>query len=246
MKTILILFSLCLIGVIYYQAKYYPQIDVNVSSSSDTTSANASASQLKAGSKPKPLRAYSEIVKRPLFSVDRKPPKVENEQVIETIDIGELENLVLFGVVISGETKYAILGNRKENSTEQVKEGHRYKGWQVSTISADSIQFVGKDTQYELFLSPDESERKSGVKKASSPRQRGQFSFPKRKSLFRSVRKKPESPNIVPSRAPNTRSADESTEDSIDEIDPELLEQLGEEGGFEFNLEEEFGEDEFE
>ena len=244
MKTILILISLGLMGLIYYQAKHYPQIDVMVKPQSEFVDTEITTNNLQ--SRTKPLRAYSEIIKRPLFSLDRKPPIVENEQVIETIDIGELENLVLFGVVISGETKYAILGNRKNDTTEQLKEGHRYKGWQVSSISADSIQFVGEDAQYELFLSPDESERRGGIKKAPSPPQTGQFSFPKRQSVFPSARKKPASPITVPSRAPNNQAANEPAEDSIDDLDYEMLEKLGEEGGFEFNPDELFDEDDLE
>ena len=235
MKISLLLICLILGGLIYYQSMHYPQDLENVANVAPTIGVEDSVQS--ASTRAKPLRAYAEIVKRPLFSPDRRPPAVQDAPVDDSIDIGELENLVLFGVVISGATKYAIVGNRKEKSTEQIKEGHRYKGWRVSAISSDSIKFIGKDAQYELFISPNDTTKKSGLR--NTPRK---TKSPEHQSMFRSVRKKKESPIKIPA-VPSTA---ELPDDIVEEIPPELLEQLGEEGGYEFDLDEEFDDEEFE
>ena len=228
MKTSLVLICLVLAGLIYYLAMYYPQIS-NTENAVSPSLGNISVEE-DIPNKVKSLRAYSEIIKRPLFALDRKPPAVQNSQIEESIDIGELENLVLFGVVISGATKYAIVGNRKEESTEQIKEGHRYKGWRVSAITSDSIKFVGKDAQYELFISPNDTTKKSGLRNAPPK-------TPARGSVFKSLRKKDRSPINVPIAKPAPQV--------VEDLDDEELEELGDEGGYEFNLDAEFDDEEF-
>ncbi len=234
MKISLLLICLVLGGLIYYQSMHYPRDTENVSSAAPSISAAETVDNTS--TRAKPLRAYAEIVRRPLFSPDRRPPAVQNVQVDDSIDIGELENLILFGVVISGSTKYAIVGNRKEESTEQIKEGHRYKGWRVSAISSDSIKFIGKDAQYELFISPNDSTKKSGLRNTPT-----KTNTPQHQSIFRSARKKGESPI----RLPTERSTPERPAEIEEEIPPELLEQLGEEGGYEFDLDAEFDDEDF-
>ena len=229
MKISLLLICLVLGGLIYYLTMYYPRNTENVAGVAPSISVAESVQSTS--TRAKSLRAYADVVRRPLFSPDRRPPAVENAQVDDSIDIGELENLILFGVVISGSTKYAIVGNRKEESTEQIKEGHRYKGWRVSAISSDSIQFVGKDAQYELFISPNDTTKKSGLRNTPHESKK-----PVHQSIFRSVRKKGESPIKLPAAQP----APKPHVDIEEEIPPELLEQLGEEGGYEFDLDEEF------
>ena len=228
MRIILIILCLLLGGIIYVQLMYYPQINVEVDAIKDPVQGvNLELNLLHVD---KPLAAYKEIVSRPLFSIDRRPPAIQGTQVVESIDIGELENLVLFGVVISGNTKYAIVNNRKEDTTEQIKEGHRYKGWRVNAISSDSIQFVGEDAQYELFISPNDTTKKSGLR--NTPKKTSL-----KPSIFRSVNQKRKSPIRVPEPPPSAQ----------EEIDQELLrelDELGEEGGFEYDLDEQFDEDE--
>lgn len=233
MKFSLLLLCVLLGGVIYYQTMYYPRTGGDTEIVAPAIGA-ANVEQ-NAPVKAKPLRAYAEIIKRPLFSENRRPPAVSNAQIEDSIDIGELENLILFGVVISGTTKYAIVGNREEESTEQIKEGHRYKGWRVDTISSDSIQFVGKDAQYELFISPNDTTKKSGIR--NKPRK---AKTPVSQSIFRSLRKKNKSPIKIPTaqNSPPPVVVDE-------EIDEELLENLGEEGAYEFDLDAEFDEEDF-
>ena len=239
MKISLTLICLLLGGIIYYQATHYPRTEEGADHSSPEDGV-IDANQT-APFRAKPLRAYAEVVRRPLFSENRRPPAVENVQVEDSIDISDLEDLVLFGVVISGATKYAIVGNRKADTAEQIKEGHRYKGWRVSEISSDRIQFEGKDGQYELFISPDDSNKKSGLR--STPRTQ---KTPVRQSVFRGARQKRESPIKIPNTQKVPR-APAVIEDELDEeIDIELLEKLSEEGGFEFDLDAQFDEDDLE
>lgn len=224
MKLLLTLICLLLGGLIYYQLKHYPQVDVNIDAAVNQRTADNEFAQILQPTN-KPLSFYAEIVRRPLFAEDRKPPLEANTAAIESIDIGELESLVLFGVVISGATKYAIVNNSKDDTTEQIKEGHRYKGWRVSAISPDSIQFEGEDAQYELFISPNETTKKSGLRDSSRQPRRSS-------SSFRSANQKNRSPISVPGVRPPT--------ETYEDFDDELLEELSEEGGYEFDLEGQF------
>ena len=227
MKLLLTIVCLLLSGLIYYQLKHYPQVDANIDATANQgTADNEFAHTLQLNNKP--LSYYAEIVRRPLFAVDRKPPLEANIAAVESIDIGELENLVLFGVVISGATKYAIINNSKDDTTEQIKEGHRYKGWRVSAIFPDSIQFEGEDAQYELFITPNETTKKSGLRDGPRKSQRSP-------SAFRSVNQKQRSPITIPGVRQPT--------ESLEEFDEDLLEELSEEGGYEFDLEGQFIDD---
>ena len=234
MKYFLILICMLLLGVMYYQYQYYPQLDFE---------GNANHEELTPGDEPsdelsrlKPISAYADIIKRPLFSLDRKPPQIESKSVVATFNTQELDDLILFGVVVSKDTTYAIVGNSKDGETEQLKEGRLYRGWRVEKISSESVRFEGKDAQYELFLTPNENTKKSGfINKKPTPK------VIEYKSLFRSSQKR--SPiSITPKKTPPATKKKTQVREPISEAD---LERLYEEGGFEYEPgdEEELGED---
>ena len=152
MKYFLIVLCLLLMGVIYYQYQYYPQLSMEEHAVSETSILEGGSSESL--SRLKSIRAYSEIIKRPLFSVDRRPPHIEAKSVVASFNAQELDDLILFGVVVSKDTTYAIIGTGKNGETEQIKKGRLYRGWRVEEISSDSVKFAGKDAEYELFLVP--------------------------------------------------------------------------------------------
>lgn len=219
MKYFLIVLCLLLMGVIYYQYQYYPQLSVEQYADSETSDLEGENSETS--SRLKPIRSYSEIIKRPLFSIDRTPPEIETKSVVASFNAQELDDLILFGVVVSKNTTYAIIGNGKNGETEQIKKGRLYRGWRVEEITSDSVKFAGKDAEYELYLSPNENTKKSGLRKRKSEKTDIEY-----KPLFRSSRKK--SPITLPTDKPKSVVQKKTqVREPISEADLDALYQEG-------------------
>ena len=246
MKYFLIVLSLLLVGVIYYQYQYYPNIDTQTDLAEQEMNAGEEINDVS--SRLKSIRAYSEIIKRPLFSLNRKPPHIESKSVVATFNAQELDDLILFGVVVSKDTTYAIVGNGKNGETDQLKEGRLYRGWRVENISSESVKFAGKDAQYELFLSPNENTKKSGLKALDKTKNKksGQKEF-EYKSLFRSSQKKSpkKSPITIQLGKPQPQAVEKKTAPAREPISEADLEALYSEGGYEYHPEDELGDDPF-
>ena len=244
MKYLLLVLCVLLSGLIYYQlAPGYGDeyiVDTNDSVAPENLQSIDEPNDVK------PIGAYSAIIKRPLFALDRKPPEI-NKQVIEaTIDVDELSGLVIYGVVKSGEVSYAIVGNIDgEKDAQQIKVGRNYKGWRVSEITSDSVKFENEEIEYELFISPDEFSKKSGVK-SDSPNSRSALNPGRNNSsadknvseggLIYDRSKK--TPKKSPVRIPPSNQLGNQRQ-----LTKEELEELSEEGGYQFNLDELFEDD---
>ena len=227
MKYVLILICLILIGVMYYQFQYYPQLSINEATDSDTSISVNGTNEIS--SRLKPIRNYSAVIQRPLFSTDRRPPHVESKTVVASFNAQELDDLTLFGVVVSKDTTYAIIGNSQSGETEQIKKGRLYRGWRVEDIFSDSVKFVGKEAEYELFLSPNENTKKSGLRSKTTEKPTIEY-----KSLFKSSRTK--SPiSIGPSNTQSQTQA-KKTPKAREPISEADLERLYQEGGYEYEL----------
>lgn len=225
MRLLLITLCLLLMGLIYYQLADFqsrPHL-----SGQEAMPELKNKAVLNPVEELKPISAYSQIIKRPLFSLDRKPSRIKNDTAIETIDIAELEDLIIYGVVISSETKYAIVGYKgEEGDTEQIKEGRRYKGWVVTDISPESVKFQSDEGQYEIFVSKDLTSKKSEIKKPARNK-------PVAQAIYRSARPKNQSPLSLPIQT-NVQT----------DIDQGEIDRLSEEGAYEYDPEEDF-DDEF-
>lgn len=229
MKYLLLILCVLLMGLIFYQVQYYQNIDAALNANS--VSADIPDEYTDDGeSRLKSIRAYSEIISRPLFSLDRKPPKIANREVATSINAEELEDLVLYGVVVSNETTYAIIRDDNSEKTEQFKKGRSYKGWKVSDITSESVKFEGDGAQYELFLTPNENTKKSGFKNNKKPT--AKTIIPGYKSIYRSSQKK--SPIKVPSASSSKKNKPVAPRYNKAELD-----ELYEEGGYEFNADDE-------
>ena len=209
MKYTLIIISALLFAVIVYQVLNYPDIRYsNVSSSVNEEHGN---DQGIVNNNYKSLSNYSEVIERPLFSIDRKPPDIIKKDVLQLVDISDLEDVVIHGVVISNELKYAIVKSPKDDSIQQIKEGYEYKGWKVISISSESVNFVSDKGEYELFILPSQENGINSKKSLSNNR--------KRTNKATSARR---SPIVIPAAnkktvAKSSISEDESYEELYDE-----------------------------
>ena len=166
MKYLLIIICVLLSGLIFYQIRYYsedvePQgIDAAVS---DHDVVGYEIDEIKS------LPEYEEIIERPLFSVNRQAPKLKTQVLDASINVEELERLVFFGIIKSGDIAYAIIGNIDgDQESRQIRAGFNYKGWQVSEISSDSVKFVGDEVEYELSIAPSDLSNGTSLKRTNS------------------------------------------------------------------------------
>ncbi len=92
-----------------------------------------------------PIESFSEIVTRPLFSELRRPPIPDAEPggEPEPIAVPKVQRglFVLVGVVITGQTRLAIVRNRKANEVVRLERGARIEGWTVESIEPDRVVF---------------------------------------------------------------------------------------------------------
>ena len=171
MKYLLIIICILLSCLIYYQIKFYSDSDYELPSNMSNLTYEEIDNDDEELSN---IREYETIIKRPLFSLDRRPPKVK-AQILESSssNIDELEELVVYGVVKSGTVAYAIIGNMDGQSEgRQVKAGVKYRGWIVNEITSDSVKFVGDGLEYELLIIPhDSTSGKQKIKRSEATSQ---------------------------------------------------------------------------
>ena len=219
-----------MLGLIFYQSKYYATSEYQLSDANiDYSEENIETRRHHIGL----IDDYDAIVQRPLFSSSRKPPKVQKQFTDISVNTDELDELTVIGIVKSGDTAFAILGNLAgEDDAKQVKTGFNYKGWKVSQITTNSVKFMSDELEYELFISPgDISNSSVGARdnrvRTSVPAVSNQRINPKNSNSKKSPIKIPRS-NQLGNQVPRTKE------------EQELLDEIAEEGGFSFDLDDTF------
>lgn len=234
MRYILLILCLILSATIIYQIRYYSNNDYQINT--DTVESIDEQSSPSENYSLKSIRAYSEIIDRPLFSKDRKPPLVLTTNVASSIDISEIRNLNLYGVVTSNSGRYAIISEAGD-SAERMKVGHVFKGWKVTDVNNDSVIFESAKGQYELFISPNESEKSNGLTKSNKNRSNSDSSVNplNRQSIFRSSHSRTKSPIKIQNKSNTNNSNQTLSQKELDEIY-----ELGDEGAYDYDLDGEF------
>ncbi|TQE99590.1 MAG: hypothetical protein FKY71_07080 [Spiribacter salinus] len=95
--------------------------------------ANAAATAREEPLQFPPLTAYQEIVERPLFSKDRRPPPAPAAETSQasTVDVPQYE---LEGTVLSPDGSFAILQDRRKRELQRLGLGERLDAWTVAEI----------------------------------------------------------------------------------------------------------------
>ena len=100
---------------------------------------------------PSELKSYAGISERPLFNADRKPdplppppppPTPPKPQVV----LGDLTQLKLVGVVLSGDNKLALV-RRASAAILTLRVGDTLDGWKVDKIDAQGVGLSGGEHQ---------------------------------------------------------------------------------------------------
>ena len=82
-------------------------------------------------------KEYVEIVRRPIFSPNRRPAQVSGDIQLQTVAF-EL-NLKLIGIIISSGEPIAIVSPGNSTSFVRLTEGDSYQGWVVAGIEPQRV-----------------------------------------------------------------------------------------------------------
>jgi len=88
--------------------------------------------------------AYAEIVHRPLFSRDRRPPSVTAPSTVARPPAA-IRELRLTGIVIGPDTRTAILSDGKRKQEVRLSKGEAYKGWTLQELADDGVVFTHRE-----------------------------------------------------------------------------------------------------
>lgn len=107
-----------------------------------------------------PLSAYEELVRRTLFSPDRKP-KESVQQSTAAITGKFSEHWILEGVVTSGVDSYAMFSEKQGERHLKLQAEMLLDGWKVENISTDQVVLSKNGERDTLHLLVSEPVRKS-------------------------------------------------------------------------------------
>jgi hypothetical protein len=106
-----------------------------------------------------PLSAYEELVRRTLFSPDRKP-KESVQQTTTEMTGKSSEHWLLVGVVKNGADSYAMFSEKQGQRHLKLEAGMLLDGWSVESISADQVVLIKDGERDTLRLVVSEPVRK--------------------------------------------------------------------------------------
>ena len=95
-----------------------------------------------------PLQRFGMVTERPLFSPDRKPPQHTDDTA------GAWSSFVLSGIIITPQSREALVLHGKPQAVAHVQEGQALEGWTVAAIDPDRVVFRDGPNEHELRLTP--------------------------------------------------------------------------------------------
>lgn len=100
-----------------------------------------------------PLAHYDEILARPLFAEERRPPEPEPDTVSELVKVETAPPpFTLVGIVIATDATKALLLPRRSRELVQGVIGDRVEGWRIEDIQPDRITVARGPESVEIEL----------------------------------------------------------------------------------------------
>jgi hypothetical protein len=106
---------------------------------------------------PPPIRAFDEILKRPLFNESRLPPPPPEKVAATSAPVVTHIRLKLEGVAITPEARIAVLRDLTTQKMLHLAEGAKHNGWELERLHADRALFKHNQQTVELELELEES-----------------------------------------------------------------------------------------
>lgn len=95
-----------------------------------------------------PLQRFAVVTQRPLFSPDRKP------QLRADDTAGAWSSFVLAGIIITSQSREALVLHGKPQTVAHLQEGQTLEGWTITSIYPDHVVFRDGVNEHELKLTP--------------------------------------------------------------------------------------------
>lgn len=146
--VILLLLCALLAVLIYKQWESYSLETPNTEITKDTSYKKQANSNIFLGNQSKTIliTQFSEILARPLFTEGRLPEEVPEPEQALVQQVG-LPKLKLEGVVISPESRVAVVRDLTNNSLLRLSEGMIHTGWRLTKVNtAEAILERGDET----------------------------------------------------------------------------------------------------
>jgi hypothetical protein len=105
------------------------------------------------------IKAFDEILERPLFSEGRQPPPEPEASVTAPVVQTPLIRLRLEGVAITPESRVVVVRDLSNNQLLQLGEGMSHQGWTVESVQGNGATFARGEQKLELTLDPDNGMR---------------------------------------------------------------------------------------
>lgn len=101
-----------------------------------------------------PISKYVEIIERPLFTSDRRPPPPDEQPVAETQQATPQTkpDVHLLGIVITEGKRQALLQEGRDDKVVYAEPGVTVQGWTVESIEPEQVVLVLGDRREEIDL----------------------------------------------------------------------------------------------
>lgn len=106
---------------------------------------------------PPSLSQYVDMGERPLFFVERRPPKPPE---VKAAPPPSPLVLKLEGVAIANGSRIAVLRNPNTRQLVQIEEGGTHDGWTLDSVDSGSASFSRGEQVTELLLDPSAGSRR--------------------------------------------------------------------------------------
>lgn len=103
-----------------------------------------------------PIEDYDEVLVRPLFVEGRTPPEASAQ--VDERAVPDLEGLAKFwrleGLVLTPETRVALVRSKRDRKLLRLSEGDAFEGWEVVEFATERILLKKGEKAEELELKP--------------------------------------------------------------------------------------------
>jgi hypothetical protein len=155
--------SIALAGLIYIELDA-PDIEPPAKAAVTTTPESVKRPTENPSFTMPPLRNFSGVLSRPLFSETRRPPRAPSGPA-DTRDA----SFTLVGTILSAQERHALVEHGQPPHIERVSEGQEVDGWTVEQILPDRIVFARGDTHVEIKPKDPSSPRTGPSRRAGAP-----------------------------------------------------------------------------
>ena len=99
-----------------------------------------------------PLQAYLEVLERPLFASNRRPPAQAEPIVTPEQPLG----LALSGTVVSDQGRFALVRSTEGGAIRRLKIGDQVSGWTLVAVEASRVTFRRQGDERQLTMAFDQ------------------------------------------------------------------------------------------